>query len=122
MDAELRVEQAWARAQGLERLPEQPIHAEDDMFRPDVLKAGPDRHRLLYARSGYEAKTVLAHVLAHARPGGRLGDVASLLDFAGGYGRVLRFLLLEVPRERLWHSDILAPAVEFVRRELGAAV
>ena len=83
MDAELRVEQAWARAQGLERLPEQPIHAEDDMFRPDVLKAGPDRHRLLYARSGYEAKTVLAHVLAHARPGGRLGDVV-LKNFADG--------------------------------------
>ena len=122
MDAELRVERAWARAQGLERLPEQPIHADDDMFRPDVLQPGPDRRRLLYARSGFEARTVLEHVLAHARPGaGRLGEVASLLDFAGGYGRVLRHLLLEVPRERLWHSDILPPAVEFVRRELGVS-
>jgi hypothetical protein len=33
-------------------------------------------------------------------------------DFASGYGRFTRFLVKELPRERVWVSDIYANAVE----------
>lgn len=45
--------------------------------------------------------------------------VGSVLDFASGYGRVARFLA--AAGARLTVADIVAPAVEFQRRELGVA-
>lgn len=41
------------------------------------------------------------------------------LDFASGWGRVTRFLTAELPAERIWIAEIVAPAVDFQRRELG---
>jgi hypothetical protein len=37
---------------------------------------------------------------------GGFDRVSSFLDFACGYGRVNRFLLQELPAERIWVSDI----------------
>ena len=46
-------------------------------------------------------------------------DDFSILDFACGYGRLLRFLTLEVPPSQIWASDIQRDAVDFVAREFG---
>ncbi len=47
---------------------------------------------------------------------------ATILDFACGYGRLLRFLCLSVPRDRLWASELQADAVDFVAREFDVQV
>jgi SAM-dependent methyltransferase len=43
----------------------------------------------------------------------------NLLDFASGYGRITRHIVAEVPKERVWISDIYAEGVAFQRREFG---
>ena len=50
---------------------------------------------------------------------GELAKVGRLLDFASGWGRVTRFLVRDLPPERVWVSDIDAAAVRFQERELG---
>ncbi|OCR00835.1 SAM-dependent methyltransferase [Oscillatoriales cyanobacterium USR001] len=40
-------------------------------------------------------------------------NVSSFLDFACGYGRFTRFLIQELPPEKIWVSDIYANAVKF---------
>ena len=42
-----------------------------------------------------------------------------VLDFACGYGRLLRFLRLSIPPERIWAAEIQSDAVDFVSREYG---
>ena len=42
-----------------------------------------------------------------------------VLDFACGYGRLLRFLTLSVPPTRIWASEIQPEALDFVVREFG---
>ncbi|WP_293128472.1 methyltransferase [Microcoleus sp. bin38.metabat.b11b12b14.051] len=44
---------------------------------------------------------------------GSFDNVPSFLDFACGYGRFTRFLIQEIPPERIWVSDIYANAVKF---------
>jgi SAM-dependent methyltransferase len=46
------------------------------------------------------------------------GDV-DVLDFACGYGRLLRFLSLSTDPRRIWASDLQADAVDFVRDAFG---
>jgi SAM-dependent methyltransferase len=43
----------------------------------------------------------------------------AVLDFAGGYGRVLRFLRAYYPQARLVMSEIEAPALSFCARAFG---
>lgn len=45
--------------------------------------------------------------------------VGSFLDFACGYGRFTRFLIQEMPADRIWVSDIYANAVKFQSEYLG---
>jgi SAM-dependent methyltransferase len=42
-----------------------------------------------------------------------------ILDFACGYGRLLRFLTLSVPPAQIWASEIQRDAVDFVVSEFG---
>ena len=42
-----------------------------------------------------------------------------VLDFACGYGRLLRFLTLSIPSENIWAAEIQANAVNFVAQEYG---
>ncbi len=42
-----------------------------------------------------------------------------VLDFACGYGRLLRFLGLVLPPSRIWASDLQADAVAFVEQAFG---
>ncbi len=44
---------------------------------------------------------------------GSFENVPSFLDFACGYGRFTRFLIQEIPPERIWVSDISTKAVKF---------
>ncbi|WP_019570518.1 class I SAM-dependent methyltransferase [Thioalkalivibrio sp. ALE11] len=50
---------------------------------------------------------------------GSTGSDLDILDFACGYGRMLRFQSLITPPERLHASEIQADAVDFVTREFG---
>ena len=46
-------------------------------------------------------------------------DDLTVLDFACGYGRMLRFLAKSVGANRIWASDIQSSAVDFVAGEFG---
>lgn len=46
-------------------------------------------------------------------------QVESFLDFASGYGRFTRFLIQELPVERVWISDIYPDAVTFQMEQFG---
>ena len=114
MDDEVLLQRAWFHAEGLERPPDDRIHPDDDMFREDVLAIERDRRRFSYMRSGYEAFLVLENALRHA--GRSLANTPSLLDFAGGYGRLVRFLVQHIPARSIWVSDVLRPAVDYVSK------
>lgn len=55
-----------------------------------------------------------------AAAGRTLDDVERWLDFGCGYGRVVRFLALRVPPERIFASDVIEEGAEFCRSEFGA--
>jgi SAM-dependent methyltransferase len=70
----------------------------------------------LYERAGSEAlRSVRLAMLA-----GRVQRVASVLDFASGYGRVLRALKAAFPEATLTAADLSPPGVEFCSRAFGA--
>lgn len=46
-------------------------------------------------------------------------ESARVLDFACGFGRLLRFLSLSLPNGNIWASEIQADALEFVGSEFG---
>ena len=50
--------------------------------------------------------------------GGAAGDI-DVLDFACGYGRLLRFLGLAMPSSRIWASELQTDAVAFVEHAFG---
>jgi SAM-dependent methyltransferase len=50
---------------------------------------------------------------------GSFDNLPTFLDFAGGYGRLTRFLVHKLPPDRIWVSDIQADAVAFQRAEFG---
>jgi len=52
---------------------------------------------------------------------GSFENVPSFLDFAFGYGRFTRFLIQEMPPEKIWVSDIYANAVKFQTEYLGVS-
>jgi len=59
-----------------------------------------------------------ARQLMRAAFGAGAGDV-DVLDFACGYGRLLRFLSLSMDPRRIWASDLQTDAVDFVRDAFG---
>lgn len=70
-----------------------------------------------YLRTGLAAHQVLGRLLA--RHFGALAKVPSLLDFASGFGRVTRFLVTEVPAERVWVAEIEPEAAAFQEAAFG---
>lgn len=52
---------------------------------------------------------------------GGFDKIGSFLDFACGYGRFTRFLVQEMPPERIAVSDIFAEAVEFQQSQFGVS-
>lgn len=95
------------------------IDARDEMLEFLVSSFEGDRERGLfsYYRSGLSIADAMTQILRWRF--GDLGRIERLLDFASGYGRVTRFLLRQVPAERLWISDIYADAVRFQAERFG---
>lgn len=95
------------------------IHADDEMllFGLATYEGDWDAALAVYYRDGLAVAAAVRQILRWqaARAPGAL----RLLDFASGYGRVTRFLTRELPRERLWVSDIHADAVEFQIHTFG---
>ncbi|MGB3192383.1 MAG: class I SAM-dependent methyltransferase [Limnoraphis sp.] len=50
---------------------------------------------------------------------GSFKQISSFLDFACGYGRLMRFLVQEMPTEKIWASDIYTAAVKFQTEYFG---
>jgi SAM-dependent methyltransferase len=95
------------------------IDARDEMLAFLLAASEGDRDRALatYFRSGLAIADAFGQVLAW-RFGGPEG-VGRLLDFASGYGRVSRFLLRGLPRERVWVADVYPEAVRFQEERFG---
>jgi SAM-dependent methyltransferase len=96
------------------------IDARDEMlgFLGDVFEGDRDRALFGYFRSGASIADSLGQALRW-RFGDRFGDTIRLLDFASGYGRVTRFLVREVPPERVWVADVYAGGVRFQKERFG---
>ena len=95
------------------------IDARDEMlgFLLQAWEGDRDRALFQYFRSGASIADAMGQVLRW-----RFGDpgrIGGLLDFASGYGRVTRFLLRDVPPERVWVSDVYAEGVRFQGERFG---
>lgn len=88
------------------------IHPNDDILYPQ------DPHAEHYARTG---RSAIENIETALRAVGReLEDVASCLDLACGYGRVLRLLCERIAPERITACDVVPDAVAFCAYEFGA--
>src|SRR6476469_5265198 len=95
------------------------IFEDDDMYLFSLNNVKDDRDRALvryYSIGRRILDTVKQVVEWHF---GSFENVPSFLDFACGYGRFTRFLIQEIPPERIWVSDIYANAVKFQTEYLG---
>jgi len=95
------------------------IDPRDEMFRYSVasLRGDEAAGRRLYFEKGRQIADAVLQI-ADRRPGGR-ESVASLLDFASGYGRATRFLTDAWRPEAITVCDIQAAGVEFQRTAFG---
>ncbi len=95
------------------------ICEDDEMYLFSLNNVKDDRDRALvryYSIGRRILDTVKQVVEWHF---GSFENVPSFLDFACGYGRFTRFLIQEIPPERIWVSDIYANAVKFQTEYLG---
>jgi SAM-dependent methyltransferase len=94
------------------------IDARDEMlaFLIEGMEGDRDRALFTYFRSGLSIADAMLQILRW-RFGGEPGKV--VLDFASGYGRVTRFLVRELPPERLWVSDVYEDGIRFQQERLG---
>lgn len=117
-DSEQLVASAWLRAGGYGADFRDAVHPDDDMYRTiRDYPVPPEEYRLRYFLHGEEGARALRHALRLAGP--PLAERRRVLEFACGYGRTTRFLARDVRPERLYTSDILAEAVDFVVRTWG---
>ncbi|MEG4270258.1 MULTISPECIES: methyltransferase [unclassified Microcoleus] len=97
------------------------ICEDDEMYLFSLNNVKDDRDRALvryYAIGRRILDTVKQVVEWHF---GSFENVPSFLDFACGYGRFTRFLIQEIPPERIWVSDIYANAVKFQTEYFGVS-
>jgi SAM-dependent methyltransferase len=95
------------------------VDLRDEMLLYLVYRHGEDRDRglAIYFQSGLLLWSTLRHIVEWWF--GDASRVGKLLDFASGYGRVTRFLVQDVPPERVWVSDIYADGVAFQEQQFG---
>jgi 2-polyprenyl-3-methyl-5-hydroxy-6-metoxy-1,4-benzoquinol methylase len=95
------------------------IHPNDEMLFPggDFAAQSRDDTLALYYRNGFQMCRALEQIVEW-RFGG-FGNVGALLDFASGYGRLTRFLVHKLPKERITVSEILEEAVDFQTSRFG---
>ena len=93
------------------------VHPGDQMLRHSLrfwdVNRSVSQYYNVALQQHHAAQQVLRALFGEPRPD------FTVLDFACGYGRLLRFLTLSIPRERVWASEIQPDAVEYVRREFG---
>jgi SAM-dependent methyltransferase len=66
------------------------------------------------------AGNVVANIEDSLAAGGRTYDtIERWLDFGCGYGPVIRFLVEQVPPDRIWASDVIKEGVDFCTSEFG---
>ncbi|MEG4090029.1 methyltransferase [Microcoleus sp. Pol12B4] len=95
------------------------ICEDDEMYLFSLNNVKDDRDRALvrYYSIGHRILDTVKQVVEWHF--GSFENVPSFLDFACGYGRFTRFLIQEIPPERIWVSDIYANAVKFQTEYLG---
>ena len=94
------------------------IHPDDQMLRHSLrgwreVNPSLSQYYNVALQQYYAARQTLQRLF-----GEKLDDLA-VLDFACGYGRLLRFLSRTLPPSRIWASDIQRGAVDFVAAEFG---
>ena len=96
------------------------IHPEDQMLRHSLRHWGEaNRSVSQYYGVALQQHDAARQVLALSHPGGTQG--LAILDFACGYGRLLRLLTHSVQPSQVWAAEIQADAVRFVSEEYGVA-
>lgn len=93
------------------------VHPKDQMLHRSLGAFDVNRALSQYFSVALQQHHAAQQVL-RALYGDRACDV-DVLDFACGYGRAVRFLVLAVPGTRIWAADVQREAVEFVTREFG---
>jgi SAM-dependent methyltransferase len=95
------------------------IDPRDEMlsFLLDANEGDLDRARFIYYLSGMAAADSLRQLLLWRF--GSWDRIGRVLDYASGYGRVVRFLLRDLPPERIWVADLYPEAVAFQRQRFG---
>lgn len=95
------------------------VHEEDEMWRLFYYRGSQNLNQslVMYFHSGWKVWSTYRQILAWRF--GQPGRVGKILDFASGYGRVTRFIVRDIPPERVWISDIYARGVEFQCRRFG---
>ncbi len=107
------------RAAGADRAPPTlTIHPDDQMLRHSLrgwreVNPSLSQYYNVALQQYYAARQVLHRVFGESLDG------LAVLDFACGYGRLLRFLSRTLPPSSIWASDIQREAVDFVSREFG---
>ncbi|MGA9383310.1 MAG: class I SAM-dependent methyltransferase, partial [Phormidium sp.] len=95
------------------------INAEDEMFLylQNAFHGNRNRALVEYFMSGKEVLSRVTSIINWKFQA--FANVNSFLDFACGYGRMTRYLVQEMPPEKIWVSDIYAEAVEYQKLQFG---
>jgi len=95
------------------------IDEDDEMFLFNLQLNKGDRRRtqIEYYMIGWKIFDAIKQIATwHS---GSVGQIGKFLDFGCGYGRSTRFLIQELPPQRVWAADIYSDAVKFQRRQYG---
>ncbi|MGD1699651.1 methyltransferase [Dapis sp. BLCC M229] len=97
------------------------IHPQDEMYLYALKNTDgrKDEALLRYFSNGKRILDAVKQIVEWYFDG--FENISSFLDFASGYGRFSRFLLQEIPIDKIWVSDIYPGAVEFQKQEFSVA-
>ncbi len=95
------------------------IHPQDEMYLYALKNTDgrKDEALLRYFSNGKRILDAVKQIVEWYFDG--FENISSFLDFASGYGRFSRFLLQEIPTNKIWVSDIYPGAVEFQKQQFG---
>ncbi|MCL2925404.1 MAG: class I SAM-dependent methyltransferase, partial [Trichodesmium sp. MAG_R04] len=95
------------------------IHPQDEMYIYALknTEGRKDEALLRYFSNGKRILDAIKQIVKWYFNG--FENISSFLDFASGYGRFSRFLLQEIPSNKIWVSDIYPEAVEFQKQQFG---
>ena len=95
------------------------ICIEDEMYLSLINIYGGDTQEACteYFRTGRQMIDLVSQCVERYFDG--YANISSFLEFACGYGRFTRYLLEELPADRIWGADIYADAVSFQKSTFG---